>query len=86
MYHKSCGSYSLFLNERFFLGKIHDSILRGDANKDKLPHACKALLLTWGSLQRNHHVLSQSAKNPKQTNDQAFEWVLQDLRLKNLCV
>lgn len=31
------------------------------------------------------YYLSQP-KTPKKTNDQAFEWVLQDLQLKNLCV
>lgn len=68
MYCKSCGSYSLFLNGRFFLEKIYDSILQCYAKMDKLPHVCKALFLTWKSIQKSHNILSQ----PKTSEQSEF--------------
>lgn len=74
IYRKLCGSYSLFLNMSFFLEKIYDLVLQCDANVDELLHVCKALLLTWGSLQKSHNALSQLAKNLR-TNQWPRLWV-----------
>lgn len=62
-YRKSCGSHSLFLSKRFCLGKIYDSNLQSDANTSELLHVCKALLLTWGSEQKNHKMWQPKAPN-----------------------
>ena len=60
---KSCGSHLLFLNERFFLRKVYDLISQCDAKMDKLLRVCKALLQTWGSVQKRQKILSQKPQN-----------------------
>lgn len=76
-YRKSCDSHSLFLCKRFCLGKIYDSNLQSDANTSELLHVCKALLLTWGSEQKNHRMyFLRQPKTPSKPLAEPLSWFL----------